>query len=69
MVVSTPTQNKKRDFRRLWIQRINAGARQHGIGYSSFVHQAKAADVELNRKVRRSSAGITRAGARAPSWS
>lgn len=46
-------QNKKRDFRRLWIERINAGVRQHGMSYSVFVSKANKADVELNRKVRR----------------
>lgn len=44
-------QNKKRDFRRLWIERINAGVRQHGMPYSVFVNKAQKADVELNRKV------------------
>lgn len=45
-------QNKKRDFRRLWIERINAGVRQHGMSYSAFINQANKADVVLNRKVR-----------------
>lgn len=45
------TQNKRRDFHRMWIQRINAGVRQHGISYSRFINQAKIADVQLNRKV------------------
>lgn len=44
-------RNKKRDFRRLWIQRINAGARLHGMNYSTFIAGLKAADVNLNRKV------------------
>ncbi|CAM9148612.1 unnamed protein product [Hapterophycus canaliculatus] len=44
-------KNKKRDFRRLWIERINAGVRQHGMPYSVFISKAKKADVELNRKV------------------
>eukprot|EP00752_Nemacystus_decipiens_P002322 g2195.t1 len=44
-------KNKKRDFRRLWIERINAGVRQHGMPYSVFVNKAKKADVDLNRKV------------------
>lgn len=44
-------KNKKRDFRSLWIQRINAGVRQHGLSYSRFVHQLKNASIELNRKV------------------
>ena len=42
---------KKRNFRSLWIQRINAGARQHGMSYSVFMGKLKAADIELNRKV------------------
>lgn len=44
-------RNKKRDFRRLWIQRINAGARLHGMNYSTFMHGLKLADVKLNRKM------------------
>ena len=42
---------KKRDFRKLWIQRINAGARLHGMSYSQFMGAVKSANVELNRKV------------------
>lgn len=42
---------KKRDFRKLWIQRINAGARQEGMSYSQFMGKVKAANIELNRKV------------------
>ncbi|PVW16953.1 50S ribosomal protein L20 [Marixanthomonas spongiae] len=42
---------KKRNFRSLWITRINAGARQHGMSYSKFMGQLKANDIELNRKV------------------
>ncbi len=41
---------KKRDFRRLWIQRINAAAREHGISYSRFMHGLGAAGVALDRK-------------------
>ena len=41
---------KKRDFRRLWIQRINAGARQNGLSYSQFMHGLTAAGVMLDRK-------------------
>ncbi|CAN0528951.1 unnamed protein product, partial [Ectocarpus sp. 8 AP-2014] len=48
---SAESPNKKRDFRRLWIERINAGVRQHGMPYSVFVNKARKADVELNRKV------------------
>ncbi len=42
---------KKREFRRLWIQRINAGARLHGLSYSQFMGKAKKANIDLNRKV------------------
>ncbi|MBV8889043.1 MAG: 50S ribosomal protein L20 [Alphaproteobacteria bacterium] len=44
-------RNKKRDFRALWIQRINAGAREHGLTYSQFMHGLKQAGLELDRKV------------------
>lgn len=44
-------KQKKRVFRGLWIQRINAGARQHGMTYSEFMGKAKAKDIGLNRKV------------------
>jgi large subunit ribosomal protein L20 len=44
-------RNRKRDFRGLWIQRINAGAREHGLTYSEFMHGIKLAGVELDRKV------------------
>ncbi|MGI5972010.1 MAG: 50S ribosomal protein L20 [Oscillospiraceae bacterium] len=42
---------KKRDFRRLWITRINAAAKQNGMNYSRFMHGLKLADIELNRKM------------------
>lgn len=42
---------KKRDFRKLWIQRINAGTRQYGMSYSQFMGSLKKANIELNRKV------------------
>ena len=42
---------KKRAFRRLWIMRINAGARAHGLSYNQFIAGLKAAEVELDRKV------------------
>ncbi len=42
---------KKRDFRKLWIARINAGCRQNGISYSKFMHGLKLADISLNRKI------------------
>lgn len=44
-------REKKRDFRRLWIQRINAAAREHDLSYSRFMHGLKEARIELNRKV------------------
>src|SRR5215469_15116112 len=44
-------RNRKRDFRALWIQRINAGAREHGLSYSQFMHGIKLAGLELDRKV------------------
>jgi len=44
-------RNKKRDFRGLWIQRINAAVRQHGLTYSQFIAGVKAAGIELDRKV------------------
>ncbi len=43
-------RNKKRDFRRLWIARINAATRQHGMSYSNFIHGLKVANVRLDRK-------------------
>ena len=42
---------KKRDYRKLWIQRINAAARMHGMSYSVFIGKLKKAGIELNRKV------------------
>ncbi|HET6161544.1 MAG TPA: 50S ribosomal protein L20 [Dongiaceae bacterium] len=42
---------RKRDFRGLWIQRINAGAREHGLTYSQFINGVKRAGIELDRKV------------------
>jgi large subunit ribosomal protein L20 len=44
-------KNKKRDFRKLWIIRINAGAHQHGMSYNVFMHGLKKAGIELDRKV------------------
>ena len=44
-------RRRKRDFRALWIQRINAGARQHGITYSQFMNGVKKAGIEIDRKV------------------
>ena len=44
-------KNKKRDFRKLWIVRINAGAHLHGMSYSVFMHGLKKAGIEIDRKV------------------
>ena len=44
-------RTRKRDFRGLWIQRINAGARQHGMTYSQFMHGLKKAEIDLDRKI------------------
>ncbi|MGB1371417.1 MAG: 50S ribosomal protein L20 [Flavobacteriaceae bacterium] len=44
-------RNKKRSFRALWIMRINAGARLHGLSYSQFIGKLKANNIDLNRKV------------------
>ena len=44
-------RNRKRDFRALWIQRINAGAREHGLTYSQFMHGIKLAGLDLDRKM------------------
>jgi large subunit ribosomal protein L20 len=44
-------KQRKRDFRALWIQRINAGARGHGISYSKFIHGLKLAEIDLDRKI------------------
>jgi large subunit ribosomal protein L20 len=44
-------RKRKRDFRRLWITRINAAARMNGLSYSKLTHQLKQAEVGLNRKM------------------
>ena len=44
-------RQRRRDFRRLWIARINAGTRQNGLSYSRFIHGMKLANVKLDRKV------------------
>ncbi len=44
-------RDRKGDFRRLWIQRINAAARQHGLTYSKLIHGLSTAGVEVDRKV------------------
>ena len=44
-------KNKKRNFRALWIQRINAGVREHGMSYSEFIGKLNSKNIDLNRKV------------------
>lgn len=44
-------RNRKRDLRRLWIARINAGARQNGISYSQLIFALRKSDIQLNRKM------------------
>jgi large subunit ribosomal protein L20 len=44
-------RTRKRNFRRLWITRINAAARQNGLNYSQFMHGLKEAGIELDRKI------------------
>lgn len=47
----TGRKHKKRNFRALWIQRINAGVREHGMSYSEFMGKMSKSGIELNRKV------------------
>ena len=42
---------RKRDFRKLWNQRINAAARSHGLSYSKFIHGLRQSNIEINRKM------------------
>lgn len=42
---------RKREFRRLWITRINAGAREHGMNYNQFMHGLKEAQIDIDRKM------------------
>ena len=42
---------RKRDFRKLWIAHINAGARQNGLSYSTLIHGLKVAGIDINRKM------------------
>jgi len=42
---------RRRDFRALWIVRINAAAREHGLSYSAFIHGLKKADIQIDRKI------------------
>jgi len=44
-------KQRKRDFRALWIQRINAGAREHGMSYSRLIHGLRLAEIDLDRKI------------------
>lgn len=44
-------KQRKRDMKQLWIQRVNAGARQHGIRYNQLIRGLQVSDIELNRKV------------------
>jgi large subunit ribosomal protein L20 len=44
-------RQRKRQFRQLWIARINAGARQHGLSYSRFINGLKIASIEIDRKI------------------
>jgi large subunit ribosomal protein L20 len=44
-------RNRKRQFRKLWITRINAAAREHGLSYSRFIHGLKAAEIAIDRKL------------------
>ena len=44
-------RNRKRDFRRLWITRINAAARREGLTYAQFMHGLRLAEIELDRKI------------------
>jgi large subunit ribosomal protein L20 len=44
-------RSRKRNFRRLWIARINAASRQHGLSYSRFIHGLKLAGVDIDRKM------------------
>ncbi len=55
-------RNKKRSFRALWIQRINAAARQEGFTYSQFIHGLSLAGIEMDRKVLADMAGNDAAG-------
>ena len=58
-------KNKKRDYRSLWIVRINAACRQNGLSYSKFMHGLKSAGIELDRKVLAEVAYADEAGFRA----
>ncbi|CCH64810.1 LSU ribosomal protein L20p [Richelia intracellularis HM01] len=55
-------KKRKRDFRRLWIVRINAALHQHGMSYSKFMGQLRKADIQLNRKMLAQMAALDQAG-------
>lgn len=44
-------KRRKRDFRRLWIMRINAAVREHGLSYSRFINGLRLAEIDINRKI------------------
>lgn len=44
-------KQRRRDYRKLWIMRINAAARVHGMSYNAFIHGLKASQIDINRKV------------------
>ena len=48
---SKQTSSKKRNFRGLWIQRINAGVREYGMSYSQFINGIKKAEIDIDRKI------------------
>src|SRR5215203_3055471 len=60
-------KQRKRDFRALWIQRINAGAREHGLSYSRLIHGLRLAEVDLDRKILADLA-VTEPEISVPSW-
>ena len=62
-------KQRKRDFRRLWTQRINAAARQHGLSYSRFIHGLKKSGIEINRKMLADLAVSRAGGLRGPGGS
>ena len=47
----TNRRKKKRDFRRIWVTRLNSAIRRYGMNYSEFIHQLKKSSIQLNRKV------------------
>lgn len=47
----TNRRKKKRDFRRVWIARLNAAVRQYGLSYSQFMHSLKNSSIQMNRKI------------------